>query len=76
MKWKEWDLVATPKRIPNADYKTFKTLSPVDMFEMFFDDDIVDYLVSESTKYAQLKNEQNPQITKEEMRCFLAVLII
>ncbi|KAJ8964427.1 hypothetical protein NQ314_004918 [Rhamnusium bicolor] len=64
------------KKCPNADYETFKILTPVERFEMFLDDDIVDYLVSESTKYAQFKNEQNPQITKEEMRCFLAILII
>lgn len=43
---------------------------------MFIDDDIIDMFVTQSNQYALWKNCPNPNITAEEMRCFLAILIL
>ncbi|KAJ8963891.1 hypothetical protein NQ314_005308 [Rhamnusium bicolor] len=49
--------------------------SCVEMFEQFFDHEIVNYVVQESKKYAQFINQPDPKITKDEMRC-LGILIL
>jgi hypothetical protein len=41
---------------------------------LFFDADVIDFLVIESNKYAIFKNEPNPSIAPEEMKAFIAIL--
>lgn len=50
--------------------------SAVDLFELFIDDDIIDMFVLQSNRYAMWKNCSNPNITADEMRCFIAILIL
>lgn len=76
IEWIEGDLRMTMKKFPEADYENFKTFTPVEMFELFFDDDMINFFMIETTRYAQFKNHPNPQITQEEMRCFLAILML
>lgn len=45
-----------------------------DIFELFFDDDVYNLLVNESTKYACFFNLSDPKITCQELKCFLAIL--
>ena len=67
------DIVDTP--FPEPDYSSFRNKFPVEIFELFFDEDIVSFLCSESTRYALFKNETNPQIKPEEMKVFLRILL-
>lgn len=46
------------------------------MFELFFDNEIINYLVDESQRYAQFINQPDPKISLDEMRCFLGVLLL
>lgn len=54
----------------------YRHLTPVEIFELFLTNDIIDFLVQESNKYATFKNNSNPNISREEMRCFCGILIV
>ncbi|KAG5863470.1 hypothetical protein JTB14_004183 [Gonioctena quinquepunctata] len=43
---------------------------------MFWGDDVIEYLVQETRKYALFKNATDPNITAEELKCALAIFIL
>ena len=49
-------------------------LSPVELFELFFDDETFNLIVSETNKYASQKNVRL-EVTVQEMRCVFGVLL-
>ncbi len=61
---------------PEPDYSSYRDLSPVDFFELFFDDDVLELMVEQSIVYAIFKGEHNYIVTKEEMKVFLGILIV
>lgn len=61
---------------PDPDYSGYKELSPVQLFEKFFDDDLINFLVQETSRYALFKNFPDPKVSNNEMRCFLAILLV
>lgn len=76
---REGDLEQSTARVfpdHSKDYKQLQDLSCVDIFEKFITDDVIDLLVAESTKYALFKNCNDPKITADEIRCFIAILIV
>lgn len=74
--WIEGDLETGRHSFPEANYFQYESLSCVDIFEMFFDNEIIEYLVEESQKYAIFLNQPDPKISAAEMKCFLAILIL
>lgn len=76
IEWIDGDLQETEYFFPEPNYEIFKTMTPLEMFELFIDDEIIEYMIQESTKYAQYKNWPVVHIDKEEMRCFLSILIL
>ncbi|XP_045477491.1 piggyBac transposable element-derived protein 3-like [Harmonia axyridis] len=74
--WIEGDLLKTTAVFPQPDYTNFIGKSPTDLFELFFDDDIVRMLVEESNKYALFLNHPDPKIESDEMKCFIGILIL
>lgn len=76
IEWIKGDLVESSENYFRSDYESFKTLTPTEMFELFIDQDVLSLLVEESNKYAQFKNLPCPQITLNEMKCFIAILIL
>jgi len=50
--WVKEDLRSSEPVFPECDFSAFRDLTPVQMFEKFFDDSIVETLVKESRKYA------------------------
>lgn len=61
---------------PQPNYSDYRNMTPVQLFECFITDDIIDFLLEESIKYSTFKNCCNPNITHDEIRCFLAILLI
>lgn len=59
-----------------SDYSRYKNMSIVEIFENFIDDEIIEYLVIETRKYALFINCPDPNITAEEIRCFIAILYV
>ncbi|KAJ8928627.1 hypothetical protein NQ314_018783 [Rhamnusium bicolor] len=72
--WIDADLEYVPKPFPITDYEKFKR--PTEMFELFFCQDVISLLVSESIKYSQFKNCPNFSGVGNEIRCLLAILIL
>ncbi|XP_054421031.1 piggyBac transposable element-derived protein 1 [Pteronotus mesoamericanus] len=50
-------------------------LSPVELFELFFDDETFNLIVNETNKYASQKNV-NLEVTVQEMKCVFGVLLL
>lgn len=50
-------------------------LSPVELFNLFFDDDLITMIVTYSNQYAAKKNKTG-DITSEEMRTFVGILLL
>lgn len=76
IEWINEDLQATNFEFPHFNYDMYRALTPVETFELFFDDDIISHIQSESTKYALFKNCPDPHITNDKIRCFLGILIL
>jgi len=74
--WIEGQFQTTMKDFPSFSYEEYSSMSPVQLFELFFDDEIVNFLASSSNEYAQFLNCNNPKITPEEVKVFVAILII
>lgn len=74
--WKKKDLPSTNGMFPEGNYTALTGLSPVEVFELFFDSEVIQYLVSESNKYAVQKNDSNPSISEEEMKVYLGILLL
>lgn len=74
--WTEGDLETGRHSFPEANYSQYESLSYVDIFEMFFDNEIIEYLVEETQKYAIFLNRPDPKISAAEIKCFLVILIL
>lgn len=74
--WRKGDIELDKMVFPDGDHSAYKDLSAVELFEKFFDDELLDYLVEETTKYSQFKNFPDPKISVDEMRCFFGILIL
>jgi hypothetical protein len=72
--WMKGDLIPSSRNFPNFYYSKYENLTNVETFEKFRDDNIILFLVEESTKYALFLNELNPKISVDEMRCAIAIL--
>jgi len=61
---------------PDPDYSIYQNLSIIDIFEKFIDDEIIQHFVVETKNYALFLNCPDPNITSNEIRCFLAILFV
>ena len=61
---------------PEANYGRYRDFSPVELFELFFDNEIISLIVDQTRKYAQSKGETKFFITPEEVKVFLGVLVV
>ena len=50
--------------------------TPTGPFELFLDDDVIDLIIENSTKYAGLRGNHNFSTTKKEIRVFVAIPLI
>lgn len=74
--WVKTDLSGGEPLFPEPDFSSFRGLSAVEIFELIFDDEVLDLLVCEPTRYALFMNCPDPKVTAKEMRVFLAILIL
>lgn len=61
---------------PKPNYLRYSQMSVTDIFEQFFDYELIEHLQNETKKYALFLNCPDPQITCDEIRCFIAILFI
>lgn len=50
--------------------------TPVELFEFFFDDEVIDYIVECTNKFALEQGKLSLPITKSELRLFFAILFL
>jgi hypothetical protein len=61
---------------PEINYKKYSDFSTIDLFELFVDEEILEHLRSEITKYALFKNETDPKVTINELKVFITILFL
>ena len=76
--WNKKDLKPDESRIPKLTQPTFlnQDTTPTSLFEYFFNDNIVDLIVTTSRRYAYQKLQPNFTITAENFRAFIATLLL
>lgn len=74
--WIQGDFLPNQRAFCETSYKSYKDKTPVELFEKFFDETIINIFVEESTKYALFLNCLDPKISREEIKCFIAILIL
>lgn len=76
----EWTYKEEPLKklpiFPEGDFRKYRDFSPVMLFELFFDDELIEYIVEQSTKYCLSKNWPDIKVKCEEIRVFIAILIV
>ena len=76
---KEWSNDAPTISMPDfppCDLSAYDDKDPSELFELFLDDKIIQHIVDYSQEYYSSKNWANINITKEEIRCFLGILLV
>lgn len=61
---------------PTPDFTRYSDMTPAELLELFFDEDIYSLILNESSSYAAFKNCPDPKITIEELKCAFAILIV
>lgn len=51
-------------------------MTSLELFELFFTNDIIDLLVEETKNYNLFKNCHDQNIISDEIRCFIGILIL
>lgn len=74
--WVDDDLDFTENEFPSFDSSERKSKSPEELFELFFDNDVINLILQESSKYAQFRGKPDPKISVEELKVFLGILIV
>ena len=73
--WTRDDLVKLDHIFPEANLQQYRDLSPVQFFELFIDEEVVQHLVMQSNQHALFKNYPELKLTVEELKCVLGILI-
>lgn len=74
--WIKGDIEPSTKHFPLADFSSYRDFSAAELFELFFDEDLYDIFVEQSERYAMFKNCPNPNISKDEIKCFIGILVL
>ena len=74
--WKSDDLISEPPQSADPPKYFEKQWSSADVFEFFFDDELIEQIIQFSKSYATDKASHQFHVTKEEMRAFLALLLL
>lgn len=61
---------------PQSDYSAFKGLTNVEVFEKCMSPNILEFLVEQIRLYSQFKNCPDPNISQENIQCFIAILVL
>lgn len=61
---------------PEANYTRFKGLSPLDLFDLIFDKDLLEIIATKSKEHSLAMFGNLVNITAEEIKTFLAILLL
>ncbi len=61
---------------PEGSHTGFKNMSPQQLFDLFFDDDLLKLIATKSNEYSVTKFGSQAFITSEDIKVFLAILLL
>lgn len=61
---------------PDPVYSQYTDMSAVELFELFICEETIKYLIEETRKYALFRNCGDPNVSVNEMKCFIGTLIL
>lgn len=70
------DILPSNYSFPESDYSAYINLSFVEIFELFFTDELLELILKETRNYALFRNAPDPNITIEELRVFFGILAL
>jgi len=74
--WVKGDYEMPDLNFPTTDFSKYSHMRPVEIFELFFDDKLISYLVEQSKLYALFKNVNDFDVTNDEIKCFIGILVL
>lgn len=79
-KWSDnKDKTKQPSKIglfPDPNFTKYKGFSPTELFELFFDEELFEYIASQSVIYGHFINLTNVELTSNDIRLFFGVLMV
>ena len=69
-------LPSTNEFFPEANYSSYRNISAVELFEKFFNKEVLELIVSQTILYAASKSDIGFTVTVEEICVFLGILIV
>ena len=61
---------------PESNAAAYRDFSPVDLFELLFDENLIDIIIEKSNLYAHQKNLHETYISEAELEAVFSILII
>ena len=61
---------------PEPSYQRYRDFSPVELFELFFDDELIDHIYAETCRYIMQKNNPTQFFSKSEIKTFIGIMIL
>ena len=75
--WEKEDTISKTESIfPESNHAMFRGKKPYQIFEKFFDDELLSLITLEIQKYALYKNDPDPKVSVKELRVFLGILML
>jgi len=75
-KWITGDFDDRVQSFPTTNYNYLSNMTPIELFELFLTDEIINLLVDETRNYTLFKNCNDQNITCNEIRCFIGILLL
>ncbi|KAL4125910.1 hypothetical protein QTP88_010147 [Uroleucon formosanum] len=75
-KWITGDFDDRVQSFPTPNYNHLSNMTPIELFELFLTDEIINLLVDETRNYTLFKNCNDQNITCNEIRCFIGILLL
>ena len=78
-KWKRGLQSVQPRKtgiFPAANYQSIIRKTAFEIFQLFWSDELLQIICTESNDYAVKENRQNPEIQIEDLRTFLGILLL
>lgn len=74
--WITGDFYDIVQSFPTSNYNHLSNMTPIEFFELFLTDEVINLLVDETRNYTIFKNLNDQNITCDEIRCFIGILLL
>lgn len=74
--WEQKDIKELQLLFPEPNLEGFRTKSPVELFQLFFTEEIFDLILQETIRYATSKDPKVQNISKSDIKCFFGILLL